>query len=199
MAEVSHGPVTTMRNSIHAFPAGTMCDDHPDRPAYKRVQGETDSFGCEFVDFCEECFKAYQVEVAKPIISCCDWCKASDVEIKETRDYTEGLSGPVYDVCAPCRQKQAAELSEELAAQDERDGRRHEEDEREEEIQRELDQHHDDQLDEIAPFVLTSNSFVYIKSCTEHLDRAAYSFRDYMVKPITGYCRECHEAEVAKL
>lgn len=39
-----------------------MCDDHPDRPATHRVQGETDSFGCEYIDWCQECHDKYLAE-----------------------------------------------------------------------------------------------------------------------------------------
>lgn len=49
------GPVSTLPGAGHALPAGTMCDDHPDRPAVARIQGETDSFGSELWDLCEEC------------------------------------------------------------------------------------------------------------------------------------------------
>ena len=49
MAEVT-GPISTLPGARHALPAGTMCDEHPDRPAVARVQGETDSFGCELND-----------------------------------------------------------------------------------------------------------------------------------------------------
>jgi len=36
-----------------------MCDDHQDRPATHRIQGETDSFGCEYIDWCDECYTNY--------------------------------------------------------------------------------------------------------------------------------------------
>jgi hypothetical protein len=44
MSDVT-GPISSLPGSTHAAPTAGMCDDHPDRPAVARVQGETDSFG----------------------------------------------------------------------------------------------------------------------------------------------------------
>ncbi len=41
MAEVT-GPISSLPGAYHSLPKGTMCDEHPDRPAVARVQGETD-------------------------------------------------------------------------------------------------------------------------------------------------------------
>lgn len=60
MADISSGRVMTRTGSHHKVPAGATCDDHPDRPAVHRVQGETDSFGCEYIDWCQECYDKYQ-------------------------------------------------------------------------------------------------------------------------------------------
>jgi hypothetical protein len=52
MADVT-GPISTLPGSSHHdVPDGMMCDDHPDRPAVTRLQGETDSFGSEMHDLC---------------------------------------------------------------------------------------------------------------------------------------------------
>jgi hypothetical protein len=32
-----------------------MCDDHPDRPAVVRIQGEAEAFGAKMLDVCQEC------------------------------------------------------------------------------------------------------------------------------------------------
>ena len=48
MADVT-GPISSLPGSGHSVPDGAMCDEHPDRPAVARVQGETDSFGCEMI------------------------------------------------------------------------------------------------------------------------------------------------------
>ena len=54
------GPISTLPGSRHDFPDGTMCDDHPDRKAVARVQGETDSFGSELIDMCQECLDEHR-------------------------------------------------------------------------------------------------------------------------------------------
>jgi hypothetical protein len=48
MGEVT-GPISTLPGHSHQVPDGTVCDDHPDRPAVARIQGETDSFGAELM------------------------------------------------------------------------------------------------------------------------------------------------------
>lgn len=60
MAYVSDGPVMTLPGARLPFPPGTTCDTegHEDRPAVARIQGETDSFGCEAADLCTECAEA---------------------------------------------------------------------------------------------------------------------------------------------
>jgi hypothetical protein len=91
-----------------------MCDDHPDRPATHRVQGETDSMGCEMIDMCDDCYSEYKKHADEPIVGCCDWCKAPNVRVREHRDYEEGTHGPVYDVCDVCIKKEAKQLADEL-------------------------------------------------------------------------------------
>jgi len=103
MADVSKGSVSTLPGSVSKLPAGTMCDDHPDRPAVKRVQGETDSFGCEYNDMCQECYTKYKEYVANADTSGkCDWCKQHADKLISHRDIEEGSCGRVYDVCLPC-------------------------------------------------------------------------------------------------
>ena len=108
MADVT-GPISSLPGSAHALPDGTMCDDHPDRPAIARIQGETDSMGCEMYDLCRECMDAHReavrVERENPTPSRCDWCKTETTDCRPTRDYEEGMCGPVYDVCAACRKR----------------------------------------------------------------------------------------------
>lgn len=38
------GPISTLPGASHDFPDGTMCDDHPDRPAVARTQIEFEEF-----------------------------------------------------------------------------------------------------------------------------------------------------------
>jgi hypothetical protein len=71
MSDVS-GPVSTLPGSLHDVPTGAMCDDHPDRPALRRVQGETDSFGAEFLDLCNECITALKAGEAESRRGVCD-------------------------------------------------------------------------------------------------------------------------------
>lgn len=111
MADVT-GPIHTLPGAGHAVPDAMKCDDHPDRPATHRVQGETDSMGCEMLDLCDECFtefKAHGIYTPEE----CDWCDASGDDIRPTRDYEEGMCGPVYYVCSACRKRRDERLAEE--------------------------------------------------------------------------------------
>ena len=118
MADVT-GPISTLPGAVHAVPDGMMCDDHPDRPAVSRIQGETDSFGCEMNDLCQECLDQYREGMKNLDRSgVCDWCKQQKPRLSPTRDYDEGMCGRVYDVCAECRKKAYDEAREELALMD---------------------------------------------------------------------------------
>ena len=114
MADVT-GPISTLPGAEHSLPAGTMCDDHPDRPAYKRVQGETDSMGCEMYDMCCECYDAHKAAMKTMDRSgCCDWCKQPKPVLHKHRDFEEGSCGPVYAVCNDCIKRQRDALEDEL-------------------------------------------------------------------------------------
>jgi hypothetical protein len=107
------GPIHTLPGAGHAVPEGTMCDDHPDRPATHRVQGETDSMGSELYDMCDDCFKEYKAHgVYTP--DDCDWCKKTATDIRPTRDYEEGMCGPVYYVCGACRKRRDERAEQEM-------------------------------------------------------------------------------------
>lgn len=114
MADVI-GPNSFLPGQVLSTTATAMCDDHPDRPAYKRIVGETDSFGSELIDLCQECYTAHINHVPEPICGTCAWCKKHSDNLKPTRDFEEGLHGPVYDVCSGCRQRQNELAAEELA------------------------------------------------------------------------------------
>ena len=47
---------------------GYKCDKHPEEDAAFRVQGETDSFGAEYLYMCTGCFEEYVEEECKPDI-----------------------------------------------------------------------------------------------------------------------------------
>jgi hypothetical protein len=98
------GPINTLPGSGHALPDGARCDEHQDRAAIARIQGETDSFGSEMLDVCQECLDAIRKH---KIVGCCDWCH-KEAELRPYRDLEEGMAGPVYHVCADCRRKDRA-------------------------------------------------------------------------------------------
>lgn len=112
MADVT-GPISTLPGTRHELPEGMMCDEHPDRQAVARMQGDTDSFGSEMFDLCEECLAKWREEAKEDIIAHCDWCKADSV-VRPTRDYEEGVAGRVYYVCHPCYDKQQDAIRQEL-------------------------------------------------------------------------------------
>lgn len=91
-----------------------MCDEHPDRPAVVRIQGETDSFGSEMHDCCQECADAIRAERRQATVGRCDWCKKDATDLRHRRDIDEGMAGPVYEVCGPCAKKYDDELRAEL-------------------------------------------------------------------------------------
>src|SRR5690606_21715841 len=100
------GPISTLPGSHHS-PKGACCDSHPNRIAVTRIQGETDSFGSEMVDLCQECLDEHntylQSEESKDSRrGSCDWCNRYVEDLRSARDYDEGMCGPVYTVCGPC-------------------------------------------------------------------------------------------------
>lgn len=113
MADVT-GPISTLPGSYHTCPAGAMCDEHPDHLAVARIQGETDSFGSEMFDACQECIDELKRHKDGERVGCCDWCKSAATDLRYRRDYDEGMSGPVYLVCGPCVRKESQRASDEL-------------------------------------------------------------------------------------
>lgn len=107
MGEVT-GPISTLPGAAHSLPHGAKCDEHPDRKAVVRLQGETDSFGAELLDMCEECRAEYVADMRSDDARSgpCDWCRAEAQDLANTRDYDEGTRGPVYRVCGACRKRQ---------------------------------------------------------------------------------------------
>ncbi len=103
MADVT-GPIRSMPGSIHK--AEGNCDDHPDRLAVKRVQGETDSFGSEMYDMCQECYDQYRKDISEADTSgYCDHCKCDSDKLFNYRDPEEGSYGPIYRICKKCSDK----------------------------------------------------------------------------------------------
>ncbi len=117
MADVT-GPISTLSGTSHEVPAGMKCDDHPDRPAVARIQGETDSMGSEMNDMCQECLDQHRAYLRSPEAAehrkgTCEWCKKAADDLRDRRDYEEGMSGRVYRVCGPCVKKENDELAAE--------------------------------------------------------------------------------------
>lgn len=110
MADVT-GPISSLPGTGHKLPAYMMCDDHPDRPAVKRIQGETDSYGSEMIDMCQECYDEYLAQrEALGNGSHLGFCPSracsgtkQQVPLFAYRDPDEGMYGPVYWYCADCR------------------------------------------------------------------------------------------------
>lgn len=116
MAEVI-GPCSTLPGRAHDLPDGTMCDHHSDRPAVARIQGETDSFGAELNDMCQECLDEYRKEMAEADHSgTCEWCKQHKPKLSPRRDYEEGMHGRVYEVCDDCIKRVNEDAQAELDA-----------------------------------------------------------------------------------
>lgn len=104
--------VSTLPGYRHALPDGARCDEHGDRMAIARVQGETDSFGAELHDLCGECWAKWQEEA--PPHGLCGWCNRNAERLFARRDEDEGLYGPVYWVCRPCIEQQRERIQREL-------------------------------------------------------------------------------------
>lgn len=115
----SAGPVSTMPGST-SDAQNQMCDTHPQVAAYRRVQGETDSMGCEYLFMCKQCFDAYQEELkASGEREClCDWCKLMKKNVRPHRDFEEGRAGPLYQVCLDCRNQEAEIVQDEYFGDD---------------------------------------------------------------------------------
>lgn len=122
MADVTSA-ISSLPGSGHAVPKGMTCDCHPTRPAVARIQGETDSFGCEMIDMCQECLTSHKEEVKNRDTSgVCDWCKTHKPKLFSRRDIDEGMYGPVYDVCRDCIDKDNKAIEEELKEYESRHG-----------------------------------------------------------------------------
>lgn len=114
MSEVT-GPIRTLPGAGHELPDGTVCDEHPDRKAVARIQGETDSFGAELNDMCQQCLDEYRAEIRNADTSgVCDWCHNFSLKLRPRRDYEEGFYGRVYEVCDDCIKRENDEAEKEL-------------------------------------------------------------------------------------
>lgn len=117
MADIS-GPCSTLPYSRSASPDGVTCDQHPDRAAVGRIQGETDSFGAEYHDLCQDCIDEMLKHRNDDRCGVCEWCKKEAKDLRDRRDWEEGSCGRVYRVCGKCVRKENAILAEELDESD---------------------------------------------------------------------------------
>jgi len=117
MSDVT-GPIATLPGSRHPVPSGMKCDDHPERDAVARIQGETDSFGSEMHDLCAECVADLKQAAADDRGGRCDWCKRDALDLRPLRDLDEGMYGPVYYVCGDCSRSYHEELAAQAAEYD---------------------------------------------------------------------------------
>lgn len=119
MAAVT-GPLSTLPGASHSVPAGMVCDNHPEVVATHRVQGETDSFGSELHDLCGECYEEHKSSLAayraEQACGTCEWCSNAATDLRQRRDFEEGMAGRLYMVCGACVKRENDELAEELEA-----------------------------------------------------------------------------------
>ena len=109
------GPTNKLSGDLLKVPTGMMCDTsgHESIPATRRTVGEVDSFGYEASDICEECFQKFKEEALVHSTSgICECCKADVNKLVQCRDWEEGSSGRVYEVCEPCKDKNTTEANE---------------------------------------------------------------------------------------
>lgn len=98
------GRISLLPGSLHKVPDGVMCDNHNNVPALFRVQGETDSFGSEMADLCQECYDEYKADMDNYMTEAeCERCGTVDGSVRISRDPEEGMCGPVYMMCIECR------------------------------------------------------------------------------------------------
>lgn len=96
------GPISTLPGVHHTLPEGQMCDIHQNRKAVARIQGETDSFGSEMNDLCQECVDEFKKHAQEAKVGMCDWCKKEATDLRNRRDFEEGRAGRVYQICGAC-------------------------------------------------------------------------------------------------
>lgn len=101
-------------------PAGAVCDEHPEFHAVKRVQGESDSHGVEYIHMCCACYTEYKESLnIQPVVEgCCDWCDKVAPKLYKRRDPEEGKLGRHYNVCAACDNLGSRDISGDFDIED---------------------------------------------------------------------------------
>lgn len=104
---------------------GTKCYTHPERDATHRICTESDSFGSEYHNMCDECHEDYKKAKAEREADPEQWetCKCGNREPRliSYRDMDEGMHGPVYEHCSVCHEKWNKRIAEEEAFYDQDD------------------------------------------------------------------------------
>lgn len=118
---MAHLPGQTM--AVQEDEWGTTCENHSGRKAVKRICSEADSFGAEYMNFCQECWDSYQQglkekEEDPEQWDTCPECKKKAPRLISYRDMDEGMHGPVYEHCGECHSKMNARIAEEDAMYD---------------------------------------------------------------------------------
>jgi hypothetical protein len=87
---------------------GDMCETHENVPAVKRLVGETDSWGSEYIPICGQCHTKWMTDLKEKenrndpkewVI--CESCKTSDQTTKHRFDPSES-GGGTYMWCSKC-------------------------------------------------------------------------------------------------
>ena len=111
------GPNHYVTGQVLRTPYGQACDAHPEKLAEVRVVGETDSFGSELIDMCQECFQDYLRDKrdAQDELIRCQLCGSLTDTCQTWRDHEEGLTGRQYQACQTCRHERERAFAEALA------------------------------------------------------------------------------------
>lgn len=94
---------------------GSLCEicteNGKETEATVALVGETDSWGSEFQPLCHYHYTIYNPDNTV-VEGYCDWCKKGG-ELHDHRDFEEGSSGRVYQVCITCIRKEQDRLEDE--------------------------------------------------------------------------------------
>ena len=100
---------------------GLNCLNHPDVLAVVRICTESDSFGSEYENYCQECMDQPMPEDEEVEEECCPECGLMNGPIYPYRDPDEGSHGRVYYQCKVCQTTRADILREEMDMEDDDD------------------------------------------------------------------------------
>lgn len=89
-----------------------VCENHPESSAIYHVVQEKDGI-TDVSELCSECYSAFlsAQQDERSYIEQCDYCKKEVEGCTNYQDHEEGSSGPVYRVCAACREQRNKEIA----------------------------------------------------------------------------------------